>query len=254
MSRRRTSLYRLAPLLLASTWLQAQTPDLQTIVERLDRLERENRALAQEVRDLRAQLAGRAQTVPASPAAGPAPSIPDLAEKVEIQGQRVEEQAQTKVEAAQKFPIRLSGIALFNSFINSRQSGGFEYPTAALPTGAAYDGATMRQTTIGLEFNGPRTFLGGTVRGSVYMDFFTGSTVFTEYMHFRTGSVELDWKTRNIMVGVEKPIFNPREPASLAQVGISPLTGTGNLWYWIPQARVEQDVAFGRRSGLRARA
>ena len=48
------------------------------------------------------------------------------------------------------------------------------------------------------------------------------------------------------MVGLEKPIFNPREPSSLAQVGISPLTGTGNLWLWLPQVRVEQDFAFTR--------
>ncbi|HEV2445859.1 MAG TPA: hypothetical protein VGS58_08060, partial [Candidatus Sulfopaludibacter sp.] len=50
-----------------------------------------------------------------------------------------------------------------------------------------------------------------------------------------------------------KPIFNPREPSSLAQVGVSPLTGAGNLWLWVPQVRLEQDVAFGSRDGVRAR-
>jgi hypothetical protein len=54
------------------------------------------------------------------------------------------------------------------------------------------------------------------------------------------------------MVGIDKPIFNPREPASLAQVGISPLTGAGNLWLWLPQARVEQDFAFNASTGVRA--
>ena len=47
-----------------------------------------------------------------------------------------------------------------------------------------------------------------------------------------------------MMVGLEKPIFNPREPSSLAQVGISPLTGAGNLWLWLPQVRFEQDFSF----------
>ncbi len=55
------------------------------------------------------------------------------------------------------------------------------------------------------------------------------------------------------MVGIDKPIFNPREPSSLAQVGVSPLTGAGNLWLWLPQARVEQDFAFTNYTGLRAR-
>ena len=43
-----------------------------------------------------------------------------------------------------------------------------------------------------------------------------------------------------VMAGLEKPIFNPREPHWLAQVGISPLTGAGNLWLWLPQVRLEQ--------------
>jgi hypothetical protein len=34
-------------------------------------------------------------------------------------------------------------------------------------------------------------------------------------------------------------------------VGISPLTGAGNLWLWVPQARVEQDFAFNSSTGLR---
>jgi hypothetical protein len=54
------------------------------------------------------------------------------------------------------------------------------------------------------------------------------------------------------MVGLEKPIFNPREPSSLAQVGVSPLTGAGNLWLWLNQARVEQDFSFGKSAGLMA--
>ena len=91
---------------------------------------------------------------------------------------------------------------------------------------------------------------GGAVHGSLYMDFFGGAT--NQAMRLRTASIEIDWKTRSIMAGLEKPIFNPREPTSLAQVGISPLTGTGNLWLWLPQVRAEQDFAFGRSSGLRA--
>lgn len=230
--------------------LGAQTaPELKSILERLDRLERENRTLSDEVRELKEQLA--AAQAPAIP---PATQPATLAERLDVQQQKIEEQAQTKVEAAQKFPIRLAGMALFNTFLDSKQNGGFDYPTAAFAPGPGRAGATMRQTIVGLEFHGPRSLWGGAVHGSVYMDFFTGSTAFTEYMRFRTGSIQIDWKTRRVMVGVEKPIFNPREPSSLAQVGVSPLTGTGNLWLWIPQARVEQDFAFGNKAGLRARA
>src|SRR5262249_981763 len=62
----------------------------------------------------------------------------------------------------------------------------------------------------------------------------------------------IDWKSRSFMVGLEKPIFAPREPNSLAQVGVSPLTGTGNLWLWVPQAKFEQKFQFGEKTRLRA--
>ena len=237
-----------AALLAGCSVLSAQTapsPELKSILDRLDRLEQENRALADKVKSLEAQLAAARGEVP--------PPAETTQEQLDIQQQRIEEQAQTKVEASQKFPIRLTGMALFNTFLDSRQNGGADYPTAASATGPGRAGATLRQTVVGLEFRGPQTFLGGRVHGSVFMDFATGSTTFTQTMRLRTGSIEIDWKTRNILVGLEKPIFNPREPSSLAQVAVSPLTGVGNLWLWIPQVRLEQDVAFGPHAGLRAR-
>jgi len=82
------------------------------------------------------------------------------------------------------------------------------------------------------------------------MDFFAGGA--SQEMRLRTASIEVDWKTRSIMAGLEKPIFNPREPSSLAQVGISPMTGTGNLWLWLPQVRLEQDLRIARATGVRA--
>jgi hypothetical protein len=216
------------------------TQDLTKILERLDRLEQENRLLAEQVRDLRAQLG--------TPPTESAPVT--VEEKVDIQQQRIQEQAQTKIEGSQRFPIRLAGMALFNAFTNSKQSGGADYPVVAAPTGPGHDGATVRQTIIGLEVGGPQAIWGGKVRGSVYMDFFAGAT--NSAMRVRTADIEIDWKNRSVMAGLEKPIFNPREPSSLAQVGISPLTGAGNLWLWLPQVRVEQDLRFGANSGLRA--
>ena len=82
------------------------------------------------------------------------------------------------------------------------------------------------------------------------MDFAAGAN--NAAMRLRTGSIQIDWKDRNIMVGLEKPIFNPREPSSLAQLAVSPLTGAGNLWLWLPQARFEQDVHFRSSTGLRS--
>ena len=248
----------------------AQTsPDVARILERLDRIEEENRALANEVRALRAELAASRQANAldgehAASAASRQPNAPDgeppapepaqpsvsVEDRLGIQQARIEEMAQTKVEASQKFPMRLAGMALFNAFMNSRQSGGVDYPVVAAPTGPGHDGATVRQSIVGLEFTGPTAVWGGHVHGSVYMDFFAGAT--NSAMRIRTASIGIDWKTRSLAAGLEKPIFNPREPSSLAQVGISPLTGAGNLWLWLPQVRVEQELRLAQNTGIRA--
>jgi hypothetical protein len=228
---------------------------LARILERLDRLEQQNQELLQQVRSLRAELSS-ARSEPAAAASSPNQATSNeatLEQRLDIQEQRTEELAQSKVEASQKFPIRLTGMALFNAFANSRQSDGTEYPTIAFPTGPAHDGATVRQTIIGLEFQGPGVIWGGHAQGSVYMDFFSGTAPLSQTFRLRTGSIELDWASRSILAGVEKPIFNPREPSSLAQVGVSPLTGAGNLWLWVPQVRFEQDLALSSSSGIHAR-
>ena len=66
-------------------------------------------------------------------------------------------------------------MALFNAFLNTKGSGGQEYPTFAWPGNQASGGASFYQTTIGLDYSGPQIFCGGKVHGSVYMDFAGGS-------------------------------------------------------------------------------
>jgi hypothetical protein len=240
-------------LLLCPLIASGQTSqEITQILQRLDRLERENRALSEQVAKLNAQLAASgASAAPSTENAGAstaAPATPE--ERLDVVEHRVEELAQTKVETSQKFPVRLAGMALFNAFMNSKQSGGVDYPVVAAATGAGHDGATVRQSIVGLEFQDPSAVGGGKVHGSVYMDFFAGAN--NNAFRIRTASVQIDWKSRTLAAGLEKPIFNPREPSSLAQVGISPLTGAGNLWLWLPQARFEQELHFAGSTGVRA--
>jgi hypothetical protein len=231
----------------------AQTQDLAHVLDRLDRLERENRQLAEEVASLRARLDAASPPVASAPAASPPAeqtAEATLEQRVEVQERRIDDLSQTKVEASQKFPLRLTGMLLVNAYTNSRQSGSFDYPVTAQPTGPREAGATVKQSVFGLDFRGPTTVGGGSVHGYVFVDLYSSPAVTAP--RIRTAAIEISWKTRSFMAGVEKPIFNPREPTSLAQVGISPFTGAGNLWLWLPQARFQQDFAFGRSSGLRA--
>jgi len=245
------TLLALAPGILASrVAAQTASPDLGQIMERLDRLEKQNQSLAEEVHQLRQELAvARGQPLP--PSAPPA--APPLDEKVAVDQSRIEELAQSKVEASQRFPIRVTGMALFNAFLNSQGSGGQQYPTFAYPGNQASGGGSLYQTTIGLDYNGPQILGGGKVHGSVYMDFAGGTgTPLDLGFRLRTGEIEIDWPNQSILAGVESPIFAPREPASLAQVEFAPLTSAGNLWAWTPQVRFEQKIRFTDQTGVHA--
>src|SRR5260370_5465602 len=160
-------IFFLLPTVLAAQ----QKSDLQQILERLERLERENHNLAAEVRLLREELAAsRAVTAPTAPSEAP------LDERLAVQEQRIEEQAQTKVEASQRLPLTLTGMVLFNAFLNGQASAGQQYPTAASPRSGdpSVGGATLRQSIIGLKFQGPTVWRGGQVNGSLYLDLFGG--------------------------------------------------------------------------------
>jgi hypothetical protein len=227
--------------LLLAACLGAQSPsEWKSVIERLDRLEQENHRLREEVGELR-KIVGGANL-----------QAQKTEERLDVQERRVEEQAQTKVETSQRFPIRLTGMALFNVFLNSRFSGGGDNPPlASRVASGGSGGATFRQSVIGLQYQGPSTLWGGKVRGSLFADFFGGSNdPLNHVFRIRTASVEIDWESRSLLFGQEKPIIAPREPNSLAQVGISPLTGAGNLWRWQPQVRFEQRLKMSESSRL----
>jgi len=254
------------PLALAAQ----QNSDLQKILERLERLEQENRNLAAEVHSLRDEMAAAHSASPpvsaTSSSEGSPPAVsatpgtseaPPLEERVAQQEQRVADLSQAKVEASQRLPVSLTGMVLFNAFMNGTYSGGQQYPTSASPAaGHTNAGATLSQSVIGLTYQGPRVLGGAQVNASMLMDLWGGnpSSSLDHLIRLRIATVSLNWNTRSLTLGQDKPIVSPRQPDSLAQVAFSPLTGAGNLWLWQPQVRFEQRFAMGENMGLRAQA
>jgi regulator of replication initiation timing len=97
----------------------AQTSaEVKEILDRLTRLEEENRSLANEVHALREQITASHNAPASEPATEPPDKAPDK-ERLDVLEQRVNEQAQTKVEASQKLPIKLTGTLLFNAAASS---------------------------------------------------------------------------------------------------------------------------------------
>jgi hypothetical protein len=223
---------------------ESARPDatLTEILRRLDALERENRELLDQVHELREQLN------PAQAKQAQNQDQATLEERVEVNEARVADQAQTKVEASQKFPLSLNGMLLFNAFANSRADGTSGY---GLLTGPERAGATVRQTLVGLDFHGPALPWGGQVHGSLMMDFWAGSAEpGSNWLRIRHADLSLEWANRTFSVGQDKPLISPYQPDSLAEVGVPPLAGAGNIWLWLPQARYEERVHLGANSGL----
>jgi len=215
-------------LLLA--WMPLAAQDLAAILARLEKLESENRELKQEVKQLRELVEGK-------------PSVP---ERLDIVERRVEEQAQTKVEAPSRFPLELTGTALFQTFYNTKGANSVDVPTtAAASPGRAAGGATVRQSIIGLRYHGPQTLWGGKISGSLMMDFWDGNTEgATTPFRIRTADFTVDWASRSVSLGLMKPLISPHNPNSMAYIGITPLTSAGNLWRWQPQVRFEQRAGW----------
>lgn len=237
----------------AVSFAEAQTPDLQFVLQRLDRLEAQNQELMSEIRALRQQLGG---TTPSAPeAAQPTPEV-KTEERVEVQGQQIAQLDQEKVSTDHRLPLTLTGMALFNAFWTGRNGGGADNPTVAAPPStppAASGGGTFRQSVVGVKFTGPQIPGGGQITGSAYIDFYGGAgTTLNQLLRLRVASIDANWKNTTLTFALDKPIIAPREPDSLAQVGVSPLTSAGNLWLWQPQARVEQRFSFSDQAGLRA--
>jgi len=244
----------LIPVLTATLSAQGNVDSpatIKQILDRLESLEKENRALVEEVRMLRQEVNASHNAVPPTASASPeqAQQIP-LEDRVAVEERRTAEQAQTKVEAAHKFPIQLDGMLLFNAFANSTTSTpGSEY----LLTGPNTSGATLRQTLLGLNFQGPSLPGDGKVNGFLMMDFFGGyADPQAIRVRLRRAGLSLDWTNRSFSVAQDKPLISPYQPDSLAEVGIPPLAGAGNLWLWLPQAKYEERLHFGSDNGLTA--
>lgn len=221
-------------LLVAGTLSGQQTSPatLARIMDRLDALERQNQALLTEIQALREELK----------ASRPASSSQDqtLEDRVDVAEQRIKEQAQSKVESSQRFPITLTGMLLFDAFLNAGQ-GTYGGPFGYALEDSGPGGATLSQSILGLEFRGPLLPGGGQVHGSLSMDFYSQSGGY-DLFRLRRGTLSLDWKRRSITFGQDKTLIAPLQPTSFARVGIPPLDGAGNLWLWRPQIRYEERI------------
>lgn len=251
--------------------LEAVSEALAVTHEQLIQTQQEMKQLREELVDIKKQLASTplvpaeqsGSTNVAADAMTTAAAIEDLKERQETAEAQIKVHDQTKIESSSKYPIRVTGLVLFNSFVNLGVVDNLDLPTAALSTQAnttsnGSAGATFRQTILGLEGFGPR-IAGARSSAAVDLDFF-GGLAYTSYassagtVRMRTASINLDWDHDSVQVGLVAPLISPLSPTSYATVAEPSLAGAGNLWTWAPQLRYSHQVRFdsGRRLQLEA--
>lgn len=237
--------------------------EIQQLRAMIEELRQENQTSRAEMRQLRAELqktqsllekltggaAGEAPT-PAAAAAEASPQLEGRVEKLEessaLLGEKVNEQYQTKIEAASKYRARLSGIVLMNAFRNHGTSDNFDYPDfAAASPGVSQTGfgATLRQSEIGLEIFGPN-LAGAKTSANIHLDFAGGFPATPNGVDFgmvrlKTASLRLDWEHTSVVAGQDSLFVSPLSPTSFASLATPAFAYAGNLWGWIPQLRVE---------------
>jgi len=183
-----------------------------------------------------------------------------LHEEQEVLQSQVEQHEQIKVETASKYPLRLTGLVLFNAFSNAGVVDNTQLPSFALPREPGYShgsaGATLRQTLLGLEATGPR-FAGARSSAEVSMDFFGGPTTnaygytsSTGLVRMREAQISLDWNQTTVQAEYAGPLISPLSPTSYATVAQPAFSASGNLWTWSPQVRLEQRLALSDQSRL----
>jgi hypothetical protein len=240
----------------------------------LEQSQRDMEEMRRQLAALQLQMTNAsATTSPGSSASTPpaqtASAVDDLRERQAIIETQIATQEQTKVESASKYPVKLSGLLLFNGFVNTRQVDMADTPTLALP-GPGSTGASVRQTVLGMDARGPH-LLGAHSLADLRVDFaasaspiysvdgsvpnnssaYPGNSI---QLRLRTAHAALDWQHTMAFFSQDRTIMNPDSPDSLVAVAEPALAWSGNLWAWNPQVGVTQDIALGGARQLRLQA
>jgi hypothetical protein len=240
---------------------------MQKLTEAMGRVQAQLEQSQRELEAMRGQLSAlqRQMAQSETPAAASSSSaVEDLRERQAMDETQIATQEQTKVESESRYPVKITGLLLFNGFVNTGSVDTPATPTVVLP-GAGSTGASIRQSILGLDAQGPHLFgarsyadlrvdfdgAGGSSAGNPYSGYYNSSVAL---LRLRTVHAGLRWSQTEAYFSLDRPIFSPDMPTSLTAVAIPALAWSGNLWTWNPQLGVnhDDDILHGRALRLQA--
>lgn len=184
-------------------------------------------------------------------------------EAIALLQQQLGEAASSGVSTRSRMQLELNGRVLVHMFRNDSRVNNVDDPqfvrpdsASALPTAAL--GLAIRQTTLGMVLTS-RDVLGGTFVGDLDADFYGGQQPSSggrtfPLMRIRTARGAVRWSNGEVMVGQDAPLIAGLNPISPAAIGTPEFVTAGNLWLWLPQARVTVKTAGSLNIGLQAAA
>lgn len=198
-------------------------------------------------------------TAPRESGAGESSSVESrvatLEDEQQMLAQKVDDQYQTKVESGSRYRLKLTGTLLFNVSGNSGVVDDTDVPNLAASRGqldsSGNFGATLRQSELGLQLNGPDIW-GAHSSADLYFDFFGGlpSTIDGATMgiaRLRVARGRLDWANTSLVFGQDAPFISPLSPTSIASLATPSMGYSGNLWNWVPQVRIAHRWTLGEK-------
>ena len=231
-------------ILFLIVFLSAHSAFGQTVEDQLREMRTEIQRLRQELDDVKQELKSRSAA----------------AEDVPLIQAQIQEQAQTKVETSSKFPLKVFGTIVSNTFWNTGEPNWLDIPNIAGPYidrgQSGSFSSSLRQTRIGAILEGPE-IAGMKVNGTVALDFFGGIPNFQTGQvmglpRLLYGYVRLDGEKTAIEIGQDHMVLAPKNPASLAGMSFPTLYRSGNLYLRAPQIRAERTLASGDFGQIRA--
>jgi hypothetical protein len=249
----------------------------------LEQSQRQLNEMQQQLQALQQQLRQNSSAVvaPAAPVSAPPAStaqdvvtqlqsaVQDIQDRQAMQESQIATQEQTKIESESKYPVKITGLLLFNGFVNTRAVDVPATPVLALP-GYGSTGASVRQTVLGIDARGPNLFgarsfadlrvdFDGTIppnatttaNATTYSGPYSANSTF---LRLRTAHAGLQWPRTEAYFSLDRPIFNPDTPTSLTAIAEPALAWSGNLWTWNPQLGIKQDVPLSASHDLQLEA
>ena len=157
-------------------------------------------------------------------------------------------------EGSSKLDVRVSGRILTNGFYTDGHVNNSDVPTfvtqssPGAPEERSFGGA-IRQTMLSVTAS-MAGVAGGDLHAGVETDFFggqqpSGGGRTHPLLRVRRAFFELRWSSWALLIGQEAPPIVEVNPSSLASIGFPGFAAAGNLWLWLPQARVTGHLSRG---------